>query len=175
MDGLSDVPVEDLHEADVTGRVQGPEGVPVHRAVGIAVGVEDGGNHLSLHQGVEQAPDRSDATPRRDEDMLGGAVDQGKLAEGSRQTRLDGGGHLMDQRRDAAGSGHLDAQRDALAFPLDDGKGAPSRPGFQFDFEHDELAGPEGDGAMGRQDGDFDSIFGQTVPWMKHHGSPHRR
>ena len=27
---------------------------------------------------------------------------------------------------------------------------------------------------MGGQDGNFDSIFGQTVPWMKHHGSPHR-
>jgi hypothetical protein len=78
-------------------------------------------------------------------------------------------------RRNAARPGHPDAQRDALAFPLDDGRCTPSRPGVQLDFEQDELAGPEGDGAMGGQDGDFDSILGQTVPWMKHHGSPHGR
>ena len=50
-----------------------------------------------------------------------------------------------------------------------------NRPTLQIDFEHDELAGPEGNGAMGQEDSNLDSIFGQTAPWMKHDGSPHER
>ena len=172
-DGPVDVAVKDFHQPDEPFGMESTERGPIHGALRIQVGEDDRRNLTGLHQRVEQAADRGDATAGRHENVVGPVFDQGKLSEGTRQARRNRVVQGLKQVGDAARPRSLHAEQDAPAMAGDDGKGAAAGAAVQLDLEHHELTRLEMEGSVAGQDGHFHRFRRQAMSGLDGDVFPH--